>query len=422
MKYLFLDTNILLHYIDYEQINWKSMFDDDDITIVITDTVLREIDKHKDSSRGKIQKTAKKYSSRFREILMESYKSKINVVFTDFPAFDGTEGNLKSSSQDDCILLSAIQFESDNTNKYIITSDNGMIIRCKRHQFNVKTLDDQLRKKDEPSEEEQRCKELEQELSLYKNALPKPELRFSNGESLLELQHIEVHDIQNRVDAYKKKLESDYPHKQYFEPSYINGIKIADKAYPDEDVDKYNAALDEFINKKCSIFESRLRFRETDKLFHEISFSIYNNGTAKTDELAIQINFPEGENFYDESSLIEYNVDEPEPPELASELSKQIQNALKSMSHPMLSPYNNQGYSKRFDIEEEHLDINKPIDKKDLFYDEIPPILQCLNCNIEIKGGLFIELSKARTITFPWAIVEEKHPKPIIGELKIIIK
>ena len=60
MKYLFLDTNIYLHYLDIEQIKWKDIIEDSDFTIVVPRVVLREIDKHKDQSRGKIQKRAKK--------------------------------------------------------------------------------------------------------------------------------------------------------------------------------------------------------------------------------------------------------------------------------------------------------------------------------------------------------------------------
>ena len=47
MKYLFLDTNIYLHYQDFEQIQWKEVIDTtDDFTIVVVLTVQEEIDKH----------------------------------------------------------------------------------------------------------------------------------------------------------------------------------------------------------------------------------------------------------------------------------------------------------------------------------------------------------------------------------------
>lgn len=73
MKYLFLDTNVYLHYMDFEQIDWKSLVcNGDDFTIVVPLIVIREIDKQKDSSRGKIQGRAKKTSEKFGDYFLNN--------------------------------------------------------------------------------------------------------------------------------------------------------------------------------------------------------------------------------------------------------------------------------------------------------------------------------------------------------------
>ncbi|MFT3752093.1 MAG: PIN domain-containing protein [Paludibacter sp.] len=60
MKYLFLDTNIFLHFRSFEQIDWSKLIEvDDEYCIVIPEIVIKEIDKIKDTGRGKIQKRAK---------------------------------------------------------------------------------------------------------------------------------------------------------------------------------------------------------------------------------------------------------------------------------------------------------------------------------------------------------------------------
>ena len=53
MKYLFLDTNIFLHFQNFEQIPWQKLIGGDDFKIIVSDIVAEEIDKHKDSARGK---------------------------------------------------------------------------------------------------------------------------------------------------------------------------------------------------------------------------------------------------------------------------------------------------------------------------------------------------------------------------------
>ena len=49
---------------DFEQIDWKKLIDSD-FTIVVPPIVIREIDKHKDNNRGKIQSKAKAVSKKF---------------------------------------------------------------------------------------------------------------------------------------------------------------------------------------------------------------------------------------------------------------------------------------------------------------------------------------------------------------------
>ena len=48
MKYLLLDTNIYMHYIDFEQIDWGTIIGDKEYEIVVPYTVIKEIDKYKD--------------------------------------------------------------------------------------------------------------------------------------------------------------------------------------------------------------------------------------------------------------------------------------------------------------------------------------------------------------------------------------
>jgi rRNA-processing protein FCF1 len=418
MKYLFLDTNILLHYNDYEQIKWSELFDDNDFTIIIADTVLSEIDKQKDSSRGKIQKTAKKYSSRFCNILTDQYASPIKIEFPPYPDFTNAP-DLKESRQDDCILLAAIQSKYDNADKYVVTSDNGMLTRCKRHGINFKILDDSYRKKDELSDEEKKINDLESELNKYKYASSKPMLCFSDESSSMNLKSIKICDIQERVDAYKHKLEAEYPQRGYYKPTIINGFKVSDKAYSDEEVDKYNSELTAYIEEKCEIYKQRLMYSEIDKLFYEIKFSVFNKGTAKSGNLAVQILLPSDTDFYDENSRFNLSLKEPKLPRLETAFEKQLREAQDNAL--VLASFNYQSYNKSYDIQEEHWDISSPIDTTEPLLFEKTPLLHYLNCNITIRGGIYIELSKPKTIIIPWAIVDENHPEPITGQLEINI-
>ena len=81
MKYLFLDTNIYLHYQDFLQIPWNKVLEiDEECTVVVVPKVHAELDEKKDSAKGRIQRRAKKISSKLYEILMKHETTKIPVV------------------------------------------------------------------------------------------------------------------------------------------------------------------------------------------------------------------------------------------------------------------------------------------------------------------------------------------------------
>jgi predicted ribonuclease YlaK len=114
MKYLFLDTNVFLHYIDIEQINWKHLITNgEDFTIVIPAIVFREIDKIKDSGSGKVQKRAKKISSKIGDIFLENKNLNFPIIKCNDPLsnqFD--EMKFNKWINDDWIILCILQFKS----------------------------------------------------------------------------------------------------------------------------------------------------------------------------------------------------------------------------------------------------------------------------------------------------------------------
>lgn len=81
MKYLLLDTNIYLHYIDFEHIDWGTIIGDKEYEIVVPYTVIKEIDKCKDGPKSKIKVRAKAVASKFGSyFLNDNYNKQINLV------------------------------------------------------------------------------------------------------------------------------------------------------------------------------------------------------------------------------------------------------------------------------------------------------------------------------------------------------
>ena len=87
MKYLLLDTNIYLHYIDFEQIDWGTIIGDKEYEIVVPYTVIKEIDKYKDGPKSKIKVRAKAVASKFGcYFLNDDYNKQIKLVQINDPS------------------------------------------------------------------------------------------------------------------------------------------------------------------------------------------------------------------------------------------------------------------------------------------------------------------------------------------------
>ena len=187
MKYLVLDTNVYLHYKDFEQVDWKTLLGDD-VTICVPLVVLSEIDKHKDQSRGKIQKRAKKLSSRFSELFLQGEAAQIAVEEMDNPpstAFDDTR--FHKDINDDWIILSALHASHDSSSTVIVSGDNGILLKAKHFGLGFYKMPDDLLLSEELSEEEKEIKKLKEQLAKHEARLPKPKVQFKNQTDRLVL-------------------------------------------------------------------------------------------------------------------------------------------------------------------------------------------------------------------------------------------
>lgn len=82
MKYLFLDTNVLLHFNSYTDVKWNEIIGSPDFTICITPIVIAELDKYKNSPNKKINKKAKTNLNRIEQISdgMATLQFKVDLV------------------------------------------------------------------------------------------------------------------------------------------------------------------------------------------------------------------------------------------------------------------------------------------------------------------------------------------------------
>jgi predicted ribonuclease YlaK len=199
MKYIFLDTNIFIHFQPYEQIPWQKIVEDDYI-LVIAPIILDELDKHKTNPNKKI-------AGRIKNILPKIEKEQTNAnsimnACLSVPkdaTFD--QYNLLRNQQDHALLAAILEFGALNglENIVFVSHDTGPRMRARQLEIHVIQLDEKYLLPEEESQEEKELKKLRRENIELKNNLPDVVLTFENGE---KFKKVEIKPITLTKDEY----------------------------------------------------------------------------------------------------------------------------------------------------------------------------------------------------------------------------
>lgn len=317
MKYLFLDTNIFIHFISYEQIPWNEIVGDD-YKLIIAPIVLDELDKHKTNQNKKI-------SGRVKKILpkIEQEQTNINsIVDVNLPIpKDDTfnKFNLSKSQQDHALLSTMLEFGEKYglKNLVFISYDTGPRIRARHLGIYVLQLDDKYLLSEEESQEEIELRKLRKENTELKNTFPKVELTFNDGEVFKKIEISPL--LQSEEDYTQNELNIVYKtHKPFaIENAKENDINtnISDLSNDLKKNLKWTHSLEakqptvdqkEEYNRKLNLFYSeydkiaKVKYK-WDKIISNsvmLNLILSNNGTAPANDIDVFLEFPSSVKIY----------------------------------------------------------------------------------------------------------------------------
>ena len=422
MKYLFLDTNIYLHYLDIEQIKWKDIIEDSDFTIVVPRVVLREIDKHKDQSRGKIQKRAKKNSAKFSQVFLEDKCSKYKIVTCSDPAKDFFDGNgFNQNINDDWIILSAIHSGYKYDDIIVISSDNNLLLKAKENGLKFRKMPDEYLLKEELSDEEKEIKNLKAEIEKYQNRQPKPSIIFNDGETIMFFKKPIERDLEKELSVYMEQLKHENPYLQNKEIDLDStfGLSIykspSAKLYTQNQIDKYNTELDDFF-KEEKIYKHFLLQKEIlDERLKELSFHVLNNGTAQTGDMNIFIEFPDNIKLYNKRCKISIDGIAPIKSGLPPYgMDRKILHSIEFNKYIM--PFG------RGEIPQIYRwDINKTIEDKEFKFQH-SKLNHKMVLSLNVEDSIYIDTGTCGSFTIQWSIIDSKLVDEVNGILNVIIE
>ena len=419
MKYLFLDTNIFLHFINFEQIPWGNLVDDSEFKIIVSDIVAGEIDKHKDGARGKIQKKAKVISKLLGDVFLEGKKLSISLDYCmscpeKLP--DEVRAKFNPSSQDDQILMGILASDYPKENVVVVSYDNPILIKAKAHGLHVFKMQDEFLLKEELSEDEKELERCKKEIAVYKNRMSKPVLLLNKEKTCLKIKRSPMLDVEKELAKHMQIIRSQHPYKEL--PSItkdttpfcsvFEGCSIIDT----DGVKNYNTYLDSYYDREEKYYRTLLEKKMFDERMFELSFSLGNEGTDETGNINVFVKFPNGIKLYNNESNMKVDVDKPQlPPPYRPFYDPRLNEALRN-----LSPASNSrvGYINMWNLDAD-------ISKKDFAY-KASHVNHHVVHNLCDGGVLYIDKENCGNFKIEYHIIDSKHIDSINGVINVVIE
>ena len=319
MKYIFLDTNIFLHFQDFEKIDWLSESFSEACKLVIPPVVIDELDEKKIGT-NKIGNRARKVLNRFEQLAeMGNARIKENIDFEILllkPSREIYETNeLNFDEKDHRLIASMIQFsEGCDLNEILLCSnDIGPRLRAKMYGIRSLKLDSKYLIPDQISEEEKEIKNLQRENQILKTRIPKLDVLFLDENKFLQIK-IPEEDYSNFEDFKTQRLKQikiDNPYLEFTTPQ--GNILAQFYTLTSSRIEEYNNKLDQFYSEYENALDKIFEYEKKELLSFNIQLIIKNSGNSPAEDIDLHLHFPDGFELI-ESSEKDKHPSLPKPP------------------------------------------------------------------------------------------------------------
>ncbi len=422
MLYIFLDTNIFIHFVDFEQINWHvSLNTTDEITIIIAPIVIDELDKHKYNRNQKISKRVKKLLPKIESYIDNPLLCKFGFNYISKKPSDTTflENDLDNKEQDDCLLSTIIEFVpsiAEGDKILYVTNDVGPRLKAKVLNIPTYKMPDEHLLKSEPDEFESKSILLQKELNELKNRTPLVFLCFSNEKS-----HITYTPKKNKytkdefINTELEKIKLQHPYLVLSQSEQIqtgNLSTFSNLTLSAEQINDYNLELDTFYEKYNSYVESV--YYATNFRIHsiEIQLMLANKGTSPAIDIDVEIYFPDGFELVLKEDLPKFK----KKPELPYK-PKHRYDILSSFKMPNILTPHLFGSPNIPEINESNPSIKKTNSYNVTHH--LKTLKHNQNFNFSTLYAKFPDINKAKGFTLDYKLIISNVPNVITGQLHI---
>lgn len=426
MQFMFLDTNIFIHFVDFEQIDWKKISGStDEVVLMIAPIVLEELDRHKYNKNKRIAQKVKKLLPKLENAISDqsSYKYEVRLLINRPKDALFLENSLDKSVQDDHLLASFIEFRqqlAETDKAFFITHDVGPRLKAKSLSIDVIPMDDKYLLPNEPDEFEIENKALQKELSALRHRAPKVAFTFFDQSVLKTYRRNKLPDSKDAfIENELKFVQADYPYLTYqsvnehITNNPLSGLFSSPLfAIPQSEIDDYNRDLDVFFKKYEDYAEDLYEEGVFKNNAIKIEFRIGNSGTAPAEDIDVDIHFPDGFDLLMESDFPKRKT-KPNPPSKPNRGIGNFRMPLSPTSFYQSANFQPNDTSVKFDL---------PRIKKTNSYNvnyHFKSLKHNQSLELEPLYAIFSDMSRARGFKIEYKLIISNLPHPVSGTLNI---
>jgi rRNA-processing protein FCF1 len=320
--FVFLDTNIFLHFPQMEDIPWTALVGKDHVTLVVTSVIIRELNRHKDSPdspklRDRAALALKKlhdYSEKSDPITV---RDAVTLAFhMQEPLLNFASAGLSRELPDDCLVATILEFKRHSAQRDVVLMTDDLGLKLKARAFEIQTLrpPQDLRLPDEVDPSQKRIRELEERVRQLQLSVPELKLVFRSKEDRIQfVLKPEVPLSPSVLAWHRKRLRLKFP--EMSKPNYFAGAQLAagtilsPAAYDD-----YNGRLNRFYSEYDEHWQQLQDFLNNKRRIVKLDVWAWNTGTCPAKDTDVFVNVPDDVNVVLESGLPK-RPSPPEPPD-----------------------------------------------------------------------------------------------------------
>jgi predicted ribonuclease YlaK len=304
----FLDTNTFLHFQRFDTVDWPKVLGAQQICLMLTPTVMEELDHHKDDPKNPgRQKRVKGILSKLDDILpTDTAGIRVPVgqnpnvelqELLDEPNIDLKAFGLSSQKGDHCLLASILDFRDTHPGATICLITRDFLLRRKALQLKIPVVNPEgkIDLLADFSTEAVERRRLERELQELKNRLPKLTFGFfeDTTRKIVSYTTAPRSRVQN-IEVLTQAFDSQFVPVQVIERKQRLDRILKDAIHQtsEETIREFREKYERYLK----LFEAACRRDYLQKYGHRcrLDLTLHNEGNAAATSVEIVLQFPAG--------------------------------------------------------------------------------------------------------------------------------